>query len=63
LVLRLERTADIAERACLAQEHVSERACEHAVQVARLSGEQFGQGGQMRVVFDRLQRDAPFRVG
>jgi hypothetical protein len=63
LVLRLERAPDIAEGACLATEHVPERACEHAVQVPRLNGEQIGQGGQVQVVFSRLQRGAPFRAG
>jgi hypothetical protein len=36
---------------------------EHAVQVARLGGKQFGQASQLRVVFDRLQHGSPFRVG
>lgn len=63
LGLRLERTADVAGRACLALEHVRERTGEHAIQVARPRSEQIGQGGQMQVVFDRLQRGSPFRVG
>ncbi len=62
LVLRLERAADIAEGACLAPEHVGERTREHAMQVARLSGKQILQGGQMQVVFDRVQRGTPFRT-
>jgi hypothetical protein len=63
LVLRLEGAADVAEGACLAPEHVPEGACEHAVQVARMGGQQIPQGGQIRNVFDRVQRGTPFRVG
>jgi hypothetical protein len=63
LVLRSERAADIAERACLTGEHVPKRTREQAVERRRLGGEQIGQGGQMRVVFDRLQRGASFPRG
>ena len=63
LILCFQRAADVAEGACLAQEHIPEGACEHAVQVARVGGEHFGQGGQMQVVFDPLQRGTPFRIG
>jgi hypothetical protein len=60
LVLRFQRATDIAEGARSAQEHVGERACEQAVQRCRLGGKQIGQGGQMRVVFVRLQRGLSF---
>jgi hypothetical protein len=61
LVLRLERTADIAEGACFVPEHVPERACKHAIEVARLSGEEILQGGEIQV--DRVHRGTPFRAG
>jgi len=54
LVLRLERAADIAERARLAREHAGQRAQEHPIEVLRLSGEKILQGGQIRTVFDRV---------
>lgn len=60
LVLRLQRAADVAEGARLAPEHDTERACVYAIEVARLSGEPLPQGGQMQVVFRRVQRGAPF---
>ena len=63
LVLRLERAADIAERACLAREHVHEGVHEQAVEVARLNGKPILEGGQMQVVFGRVQRGTPFRAG
>ncbi|HET9867370.1 MAG TPA: hypothetical protein VFQ06_08780 [Nitrospira sp.] len=62
MVLCFQRATDIAVGAGSAQEHVRDRAHEQAVQRGRLSGEDVGQGGQMQVVVDRLQRGAPFRV-
>ena len=62
LVLRLERAADIAERACLAREHVHEGVHEQAVEVARLNGKPILEGGQMQVV-ERVQRGTPFHAG
>lgn len=62
-VLRLERAADIAEGARLAQQHVGDRACEHAVEVARPGGEPILQSCQIRNVFDRVQRGTPFHAG
>ena len=61
LVLRLERAADIAERACLAREHVHEGVHEQAVQVARLRGEPILEGGQIQVG-ERVQRGTPAAI-
>jgi hypothetical protein len=58
LRLRPQRSADIAEGPVLVPEDVTERAREQAVQVARLSGKQIGQGGQIQVVF--LLRSSSF---
>jgi len=60
LVLGFERAADIAERTGFDQHHVRDRAHEHAVQAGGLRGEDLGQGGQIEIVFVRLQRGASF---
>ena len=57
LVLCFEGAGDIAERAGFAQHHVCDRAHEHAVQASGLRGEDFGQGGQIKVVFVRLHTE------
>ena len=63
LVLCPERAADVAEGAGFAPEHVDEGVHEQAVQVGRLGGESFLQGGQLCFEFDRVQHDTPFRAG
>jgi hypothetical protein len=56
LVLRFERTADIAERSVLLREDVRKPAHEDDVQRSRLAGEDIcHDGGRARVCFHQLR--------